>query len=67
MARREAGGDAGLDLGDVLAPSSGIATRRRLSGWRGVVVGLALPAVLLIVWSILSATGAHWEEEQYDP
>jgi len=57
MALREVEGDAGLDLGDVLGPSSGIATRRRLSGWRGVAVGLALPALLLSVWSVLSATG----------
>jgi NitT/TauT family transport system permease protein len=57
MALREADGDAGLDLGDVLGPSSEIATRRRLSGWRRVAVGIALPAALLTVWSILSATG----------
>jgi len=58
MALREVEGDAGLDLGDVLGPSSRIATRRRLSGWRRLAVGLALPAVLLTAWSILSATGA---------
>ena len=57
MALREVEGDAGLDLGDVLGPSSEIATRRRLSGWRRVVVGMALPAILLTVWSVLSATG----------
>ena len=48
------GGD--LDLGDVLGPSSGIETRRRLSRSRRVAVGLAVPAVLLVIWSILSAT-----------
>jgi NitT/TauT family transport system permease protein len=58
MALREVQGDAGLDLGDVLAPSSGIATRRRLSGWRRLAAGLAFPAALLVAWSILSATGA---------
>ena len=57
MALREAEGDAGLDLGDVLGPSSDIATRRRLSGWRRLVVGLAFPALLLAVWAALSATG----------
>lgn len=57
MALREARGDAGLDLGDVLGPSSEIATRRRLSGWRGVAVGLAFPTVVVTVWSVLSATG----------
>lgn len=58
MALREVEGDAGLDLGDLLGPSSEIATRRRLSGRRRVVAGLAFPALLLVVWSILSATGA---------
>lgn len=57
MALREAEGDAGLDLGDVLGPSSDIATRRRLAGWRRMAVGLAFPAVLLAVWSALSAAG----------
>ena len=57
MALREAEGDAGLDLGDVLGPSSDIATRRRLSGWRRMAVGLALPAMLVALWSVLSATG----------
>lgn len=54
MALRE---DAGLDLGEVLGPSSDIATRRRLSGWRRLAVGLALPAVLITMWSLLTATG----------
>ena len=54
MALRE---DAGLDLGDVLAPSSEVATRRRLAGWRRLAVGLALPSLLVAVWSVLSATG----------
>ena len=54
MALRE---DAGLDLGDVLAPSSEVATRRRLSGWRRLAVGLALPVGLIALWSVLSATG----------
>ncbi len=57
MALREAEGGSGLDLGDVLGPSSDIATRGRLSGWRRMAVGLALPAVLLALWSVLSATG----------
>ena len=57
MALREVEGDAGLDLGDVLAPSSEIAARGGLSGWRRIVVGLAFPTLLLTVWSILSATG----------
>ena len=57
MALREAEGDAGIDLGDVLGPTSDIATRRRLSGWRRLAVGLAFPAVLLGLWSLLSATG----------
>lgn len=57
MALREAEGDAGLDLGDVLGPSSDIATRQRLSRWRRVALGLAFPALLLAVWSVLSATG----------
>ena len=38
MALREVQGDAGLDLGDVLGPNGEIATRRRLTGWRRVVV-----------------------------
>jgi len=42
MALREAEGEAGLDLGDVLGPSSEIATRQRLTGWRGLAVGLAV-------------------------
>ena len=54
MALRE---DAGLDLGDVLGPSSEVATRRRLSGWRRLVIGLAFPVVLVAVWAVLSATG----------
>jgi ABC-type nitrate/sulfonate/bicarbonate transport system permease component len=54
MALRE---DAGLDLGEVLAPSSEVATRRRLSGWRRLAVGLTFPVVLLGLWSVLSATG----------
>ena len=57
MALREVEGDAGLDLGDVLGPSSDIETRSRLSGWPGIAVGLALPAVLIALWSVLSATG----------
>jgi NitT/TauT family transport system permease protein len=58
MALREAEGDAGLDLGEVLGPSSEIATRRRLRGWRRLAAGLALPALLIGLWSVLSATGA---------
>ncbi len=54
MALRE---DAGLDLGDVLAPSSEVATRRRLSGWRRLALGVALPDGLVALWSVLSATG----------
>jgi len=50
--------NAGLDLGDLFGPSSEIATRRRLSGWRRLAAGLALPAVLIGLWSVLSATGA---------
>jgi NitT/TauT family transport system permease protein len=57
MALREVEGEAGLDLGDVLGPSSDIHTRRPLSGWRRVAAGVALPAVLIGLWSILSATG----------
>lgn len=57
MALREAEGDAGLDLGDVLGPSSDIATRRRLRGWRRMAVGFAFPTVLLSVWALLSGTG----------
>jgi len=57
MALHEAEGGAGLDLGDVLAPSSDIATRGRLRGWRRLAVGLVLPAVLIGLWSVLSATG----------
>ncbi len=57
MALREVEGDAGLDLGEVLGPSSEIATRRPLSGWRRVLAGLALPAVLLATWAVLSGTG----------
>lgn len=56
-ALREAEGGAGLDLGEVLGPSSDIATRRRLSGWRRVAVGLVFPVVLIALWSVLSATG----------
>ena len=55
---REAEDDAGVDLGDVLGPSSDIATRRRLSGWRRMAVGLAFPVLLVGLWSVLSATGA---------
>ena len=55
MALRE--GDTGLDLGDVLGPSSDVATRRRLSGWRRMALGLAFPALLLTLWAVLSATG----------
>jgi NitT/TauT family transport system permease protein len=57
VALREVEGGAGVDLGDVLGPSSDIATRRRLSGWRRLVVGLLFPAVLIGLWSVLSATG----------
>ena len=57
MALREVEGDTDLDLGDVLGPSSGIATRRRLSGWRRWTIGLVVPALLIVVWSVLSATG----------
>ncbi len=57
MVLREAEGTAGLDLVDVLAPGSEIATRRPLHGWRRLAVGLAFPALLLAFWSILSATG----------
>ncbi|MGI8808272.1 MAG: ABC transporter permease [Acidimicrobiales bacterium] len=57
MALRGVEGDAGLDLGDVLGPSSEIATRRRLSGSRRVIVGVAFPAILLTLWSLASAAG----------
>jgi ABC-type nitrate/sulfonate/bicarbonate transport system permease component len=57
MALPEARAGAGLDLAEVLAPASEIATRRRLSGWRRLAVGLAFPAVLVTAWSVLSATG----------
>ena len=46
-----------FDPGEDLAPSSPTATRRRLRGWRRVAIGIAFPAVLVAVWSILSATG----------
>lgn len=58
MALREAESGTGPDLGDVLAPTSEIATRRRLAGWRRIAVGLAFPVVLVALWSALSATGA---------
>lgn len=57
MALRNVQGDSGLLLDKVLAPRSAPATRRPLSGWRRVAVGLAFPAVLVAVWSVLSATG----------
>lgn len=57
MALREAHAGPGLDLGDLAGPSSAIDTRRRLTGWRRVVVGLAFPTVLVALWSVLSATG----------
>jgi ABC-type nitrate/sulfonate/bicarbonate transport system permease component len=57
VALREAEGDAGLSLGDVLAPTSEIATRNRLSGWRRVAMGMLLPTLLVALWSVLSATG----------
>lgn len=57
MAVREADSDAGVDLAEDLAPSSPTATRRRISGWRRVVIGLAFPAVLVTTWAVLSASG----------
>jgi len=57
MAVREADSDAGVDLAEDLAPSSPTATRRRISGWRRVAIGLALPAVLVTAWAFLSSSG----------
>jgi len=57
VALREVEGDVGPDLVDMLAPSSEIATRRPLTGGRRLAIGLAFPAMLVAVWSALSATG----------
>ncbi|MDP8936579.1 MAG: ABC transporter permease [Actinomycetota bacterium] len=57
MVLREVQGDAGLDLGDVLGPSSPPRTGRKVAGWRRVAMGLLLPVVLVAAWSVLSATG----------
>ena len=47
----------GFDPDDDLAPGSATATRRPLSGWRRVAIGVAFPFVLVVLWSTLSATG----------
>lgn len=57
MVLREVQGDAGLDLGDVLGPSSAPRTGRKVAGWRRVAMGLLLPVILVAAWSVLSATG----------
>jgi len=57
MALRQVEGETGFDPGDDLAPTSATATRRRLSGWRRVAIGVAFPVVLVMAWSTLSATG----------
>ena len=62
MALRQVDGETGFDPGDDLAPTSATATRRRLSGWRRVAVGVAFPVVLVALWSILSATGVLSDE-----
>jgi len=52
----EVGDKSGFDpAGDLLASST--ATRRRLSGWRRVAIGVAFPVVLVAIWSTLSAAG----------
>jgi len=53
----EVKGDAGLLAGDELAPSHAAATRGQLPGWRRWAMGLVFPALLVAVWSVLSATG----------
>ena len=57
MAVRDVRGDAGIDVAADLAPSSAPGTRARLSGWRRWALGLAAPALLLLVWSLASASG----------
>ena len=50
-------GDPALDVPDSVIPSEAPATRNPLHGWRKVVVGLALPALLLAAWGLASASG----------
>ncbi|HVF13140.1 MAG TPA: ABC transporter permease [Acidimicrobiales bacterium] len=57
MALREVGGEAGFDLADVLAPSSAIGARRKLSRSRRVAIGVVFPMVVVAAWATLSATG----------
>ena len=51
------GEEIGLDLADELIPGIAVTTRRGFVGWRRVAIGMAFPALLIVVWSVLSATG----------
>jgi len=57
MALQDVRGDAGIDVAADLAPSSAPGTRTRLHGWRRWALGLAVPALLLAVWWLASASG----------
>ncbi len=53
----QVGGVPGFDPADDLAPTSATATRRPMTGWRRVAIGVAFPVVLIAIWSIFSAAG----------
>src|ERR671932_783809 len=57
MALQAVGDDPGLELAEDLAPTSRPGTRGQLNRWQRVGVGLGLPALLLLVWSLAAASG----------
>jgi NitT/TauT family transport system permease protein len=57
MTMQELRDDGGLELAEELAPASGHAIRRPLSGWRRIAIGIAVPAALIVAWCVASATG----------
>jgi len=50
-------GAAGVDLAADLPPASMHARRRPFTGWRRLLLGLSLAALLITVWSLAAASG----------
>lgn len=58
MSLQQIQGERGLDLAADMAPSTGLPARNPLRGWRRILVGVAVPGLLLSAWAIAGATGA---------
>lgn len=58
MTVQDVDGAPGLDLAADLPPASLHARRQPFTGWKRLALGLGVPAGLIVVWAVASATGA---------